>query len=630
MKFKARAWQKKSFRIVDELTAATVAKRNPVIAPVNACVGSGKTAVACYAFGKYISENKNAKTIQMFVTPRIKLCDQQNMVIRNDLADMFGLVDGKDYTIIPVDCTKRCWSKNNDRLVANHAVFVVCDESLWGSSEGSDPAARWHGWLRRFKAYGEQGYTFGWDVLDESHNYEKNERLMLSKDGSCLANIFRLMPMSGTPAAYQREWAEEWKKHVCSCPPKTAMDNGWICRPRLNLVVGDSETQWARAVAAVLNREKAACAGEVFKPRLMVNCSSIDDVKRLIDLSWFRERAGKEFHMVTLHSKKGYSDGGVLKFAEPTIDCASVESDKAYEAIEHIDDNRFFKDDLPIIVAQVQMLGEGINVSSFNSILTASNSHKTAMQQIGRCVRNYKIGDADKVKNGHANVYVMTDNISSVKNLLVNLNEYDLTDECFSWGDRIDIPTGSGPEISDDAEALELNDAAWEEIDPDNDIEIVDMTEAIDNKLYRQKESALVASLLTGDKDQDGVSDLLELDELLKHPAVANKIKLLGLKGGVGDTSSKKTVGAAKRPAIQATEKATGGKKPKPARTLLAIEVIMSCLRKIKSIRRESDFMRQLWNVDRRKCVAATLQCDEIAAFLIEHIPSDKLDNVTK
>lgn len=622
--FKARAWQKKSFKIVDELTAATVARRNPVIAPVNACVGSGKTAVACYAFGKYILENRNAKTIQMFVTPRIKLCDQQNMEIRKFLADEFSFIDGNDYTIIPVDCTKHCWSKNNDRLVANHVVFIICDKSLWGSSEGLDQAARLHGWMHRFKAYGEQGYTFGWDVLDESHNYEKNERFMLSKDGSCLVDIFRLMPMSGTPAAYQREWSEEWKKNVCSCPPKMAMDNGWICRPRLNLVVGDTETQWARATAAVLNREKAICASEVFKPRLMVNCSSIDDVKRLVDLPWFRERVGKEFHMVTLHSKKGYSDDGVLKFAEPTIDCMSVESDKAYDAIEHIDDNRFFKDDLPIIVAQVQMLGEGINVSSFNSILTVSNSHKTAMQQIGRCVRNYRIGNDDKVKNGHANVYVMTDNLASVKNLLINLNEYDLTDECFSWGDRIDIPTGSGLEIPDDAEALELNNAAWEEIDPNHDIEIVDMTEAVDKKLYRQKESAFVASLLTCDKDR------VELEELLKRPTVADKIKLLGLKGGGGDTSTKKIVGTAERPAVQATKKPACGKKSKPAHTLLVEEFIMLCLRKIKSIRHESDFMQRLWNVDKRKCVAATLQSNEIAAFLIEHIPADKLDKVTK
>jgi len=628
--FQSRAWQKKSFKTVDELTAALAARMNPVVVPVNACVGSGKTVVACYAFGKYISENRNAKTVQMFVTPRIRLCDQQNAEIRKFLADEFGLVDKKDYEIIPVDCTKHCWSRNNDNLVANHAVFVVCDESLWGSSEGPDPAARWHGWLHRFKAYAEQGFTLGWIALDESHNYEKNERLMLSEDGPCLADFFRLMPMSGTPAAFQKEWSEKWKKNVCSCPPKTAMDNGWICRPRLNLVVGDSETQWARAVAAVLNREKAKCAGEAFRPRLMVNCSGIDDVKRLVDLPWFRERAGKEFHMVTLHSKKGYSDDGILKFAEPTIDCATVEPDRAYEAIEHIDDNGFFKDDLPIIVAQVQMLGEGINVSSFNSILTASNSHKTAMQQIGRCVRNYRIGDADKVRNGHANVYVMTDNLASVKNLLVNLNEYDLTDECFSWGDRIDIPTGSGPEIPDDAEAPELNGAAWEAIDPDHDIEIVDLTEAVDKKLYRQKESALVASLLAGDGDRDGVSDLAELEELLKLPAVAGKVKLWGLKGGGGGASAKKTAGTAERPATQAAEKPDGGEKPKSARASLAVEVVMSCLRKIKAIRRGSDFMRRLWNADRRKCVAATLQSDEIAAFLTKHIPADRLDKVTK
>lgn len=41
-----------------------------------------------------------------------------------------------------------------------------------------------------------------------------------------------------------------------------------------------------------------------------------------------------------------------------------------FKMLEKIDSNDFFKDSLPVVVAQVQMLGEGINVSSFNSILT--------------------------------------------------------------------------------------------------------------------------------------------------------------------------------------------------------------------------------------------------------------------
>ena len=53
-----------------------------------------------------------------------------------------------------------------------------------------------------------------------------------------------------------------------------------------------------------------------------------------------------------------------------------VEADEAYAAIEAIDSNSYFKDNLPIVVAQVAMLGEGINVSSFNAILTASNAEK--------------------------------------------------------------------------------------------------------------------------------------------------------------------------------------------------------------------------------------------------------------
>lgn len=39
--------------------------------------------------------------------------------------------------------------------------------------------------------------------------------------------------------------------------------------------------------------------------------------------------------------------------------------------------------------------------------------------------------------------------------------------------------------------------------------------------------------------------------------------------------------------------------------------------------------MRRLWNVDRRKCIAATLRSHEMADFLTEHIPADRLDKVT-
>lgn len=92
--------------------------------------------------------------------------------------------------------------------------------------------------------------------------------------------------------------------------------------------------------------------------------------------------------------------------------------------------------------------------------------------------------------------------------------------------------------------------------------------------------------------------DLEELEKLLKLPAVAGKVKLWGPKGS---------------------------KPPKSA-----AEVVRRCLSDIKLIRQRSDSARRLWNVDRRLCIASTLRSDEMAAFLIEHIPADMLDEATK
>src|SRR5574344_2177687 len=103
---------------------------------------------------------------------------------------------------------------------------------------------------------------------------------MKTKDNILTDYFKNIIFMSGTPAAFQRELSKTWSKNVCSCSPKDAMENDWICKPTLNLVKGNTDTDWSRAIVAVLNREKAICKKEVFKPRLMVNCGSIDAIKQ--------------------------------------------------------------------------------------------------------------------------------------------------------------------------------------------------------------------------------------------------------------------------------------------------------------------------------------------------------------
>ena len=81
-----RSWQKHAKIIIERV----VSSNDDNIVVVNACVGSGKTLVAEDAFGQFIKNNENDKTIQIFVTPRIRLCDQQTTSIANALNDMYG------------------------------------------------------------------------------------------------------------------------------------------------------------------------------------------------------------------------------------------------------------------------------------------------------------------------------------------------------------------------------------------------------------------------------------------------------------------------------------------------------------------------------------------------------------
>ena len=137
-----RSWQKDAFEIVNRCNANA---QNNVI-PVNACVGSGKTNVAAYAIGDFIMKNRSSKTAQMFVTPRIRLCAQQAEEIASFLDAEFSLKNGRDFDIIRKDCTQHDIDLNSKTFSAKHAVFVVCDESLWGiEQDGSEK--RWNKWM---------------------------------------------------------------------------------------------------------------------------------------------------------------------------------------------------------------------------------------------------------------------------------------------------------------------------------------------------------------------------------------------------------------------------------------------------------------------------------------------------
>lgn len=168
-KFKPRKWQSKAFKIVDKCNVSTKTE----VIPVNACVGSGKTIVGSYALGSFIKINKDKKTIQAFVTPRIKLCAQQTNEIINVLKNEFDLNNEDDYELIRKDCTQNKINLRNSTFSANHAIFVICDESLWGTDNNTtDPEGRWHSWIKFFNERKNEGYIFGNMIFDEAHNFE--------------------------------------------------------------------------------------------------------------------------------------------------------------------------------------------------------------------------------------------------------------------------------------------------------------------------------------------------------------------------------------------------------------------------------------------------------------------------
>lgn len=380
-----------------------------------------------------------------------------------------------------------------------------------------------------------------------------------------LSSIFKnVILMSGTPDYKQIDITNKHPENECFCSPKTAMENGWICKPSLNLIECD-ENSWPSAVKKVFEREmKIYDEEKIFKPTILVNCSSIDNIDYLRNIDWFKDNAGKKFHFISIHSSKRIKDPKEFTARDVTaeIDGKSVTSGEAYEAIESIDSNKLFNDDLPVIVAQVQMIGEGINVSSFNAVITASSSDKTVMQQIGRAIRNFKVSkmttkidyeevdvvkpksgffnkllkrtevvkerhevktecvdNFDKVHHGHANVYVINDNLDDVVQLICNLDQYDLTEHCYAWGKRIDCTDGSALMEGMPKDYCKGIKNEWLDIDESDP----DITQIIGNArkfiLSRANKNWLANN---EDNDGNGIPDSVELGMLVNSDEKKN------------------------------------------------------------------------------------------------------------
>lgn len=513
--FELHEWQKAGFENV--LTRCNRSDEHNAIA-VNACVGSGKTFFASLATADYIDHHRNEKTIQLFVTPRIKLCHQQ----RNEFIDKISTCGpynyqkftefpgNTDYQIIPVDCTHREWNRHNDHLDAQHAIFTVCAESLWGETKNNNSGQRWNDWMCRIKKWEEAGYKIGNIIFDEAHNFKNDEKVKKmfgtthfkkkKKNGNgvndisidyikneCLLTHFQnVILLSGTPAAYQKDITSAFPKNVCECPLNVAIKKGWVEYPILNLVCIEASDLFSTGIIKVLEHEV-----NVVKPvngvRLLVNFGSIPEIDEFENDPYIKDHMDKDFHFITIHSDVDFKNNDLTsRKCKSMVNGIPYDSSDIYDLLEGIDsgftDNEKMQsvlnlilDGKPIMVGQVAMISEGINIKSFNSVITKSNSDTTATQQIGRVLRKYKKGNNEK---HYPNVYCVFDNVSSLTKLLGNLMyEHSLTADCFEWGKRIDI-TGNGYSTEDDDDDDELKERSkigWFKIDPNNDPDIFEI-----------------------------------------------------------------------------------------------------------------------------------------------------------
>ena len=276
--------------------------------------------------------------------------------------------------------------------------------------------------------------------------------------------------MSGTPADYQKAIFNKNKTNT-DCPLYEAIRNNWICKPELNLVKASANFM-PSIIKEILAVEMAKSASDKFNfgVRILANMKSIDDCHSCVEALKSQEEF-KNVHTIIIHSKKKIIDDNEekgYKFLESEIDGTVFANEKTIEKFTEIDKGEKFANE-PIIVFQVDMLSEGVNIKCFNAVIVQSGSSVKQMQQIGRVLRNITITDKNgvehkKIEEGHASIYAIIEIETDIIDLLTNLSEYGLTEDCFKWGRLLVERTGGSEDNADDDEGSEEGGLTWEEI----------------------------------------------------------------------------------------------------------------------------------------------------------------------
>lgn len=134
-RLKERTWQWEAKEAIDRAL-----DENQKLFAINACVGSGKTNVAFEAMISFIEKFNPEKSVQVFICPRLSLCDQQLSEMKEYITT--AGIEGNFVLLNSSNCNESFehLSVNDGNLnplsSENKHVFVVaCDASIWGGNK---------------------------------------------------------------------------------------------------------------------------------------------------------------------------------------------------------------------------------------------------------------------------------------------------------------------------------------------------------------------------------------------------------------------------------------------------------------------------------------------------------------
>lgn len=500
---------------------------------VNACVGSGKTTVAMQAMVDFIKKNDLDETIQVFVCPRLALCKQQ----AEEIVKYFTDAEVTSFKVICYNCEGEKPKDFTDH--SQHIVLVACDKSIWDDK------------LPAFKRLLENRKC-GVIAYDEAHNYSAHCSQMFhyTEDDSIpytaddgLATYFETnLFMSGTPNDYQIKLA---KDHSIDLSIKDALSvvPPYICKPTLNLVHSKDEVFDVRlirdAIIAIKNHEKEFYKdNEYMQPRILVCADGIDTIQNI------KNELGDDCHVILLHSVKETNINNEVETFEPEINGVKKNKTEVMEMLDAIDSDsekasELLSDKKPIIVLQVDMISEGVNIKSFNSVFITSHTQTKQMQQIGRVLRHFEVKDEngnilfDKNTSGLANIYCPISNEAEIGELLYNLEQAGLSEGCFEWGKIVNVTHSSANSESSDNPA---KPETWRSIDREFNID----------ELYRMGDSVWNGRVLKNVLNLE-ISDEIK-EKLIKLSKALTSGKLDELKKKKSTTKNTSKVSKEKEP----------------------------------------------------------------------------------